>query len=431
LEADGYFPELLLQISYNENAIHFAGVIVFVLLLLGITTVLSAAESAVASLSQNELDEIEESHSQIDKLIIYFTDYLRFTRESCRVFQSVLLIAITITGVYAVDMLSISLPGVSMYIIAFVVITLIWLFFYGILPGLIFKDKLKIVRLVAPLLKVVVNLCKPFVLLTRFPVENFDGESVKKSQTLLVNEAPNGIYEEKEMLEEIIHFYDKKVSEIMTPRTDVEAIDIKSNMDEVIKVIVDSGYSRIPVYDENEDNIKGILYVKDVIPALKNTGNQESFEWQSLIRSPYFVPESKKIENLLGELRINKTHLAIVVDEFGCTAGLVTMEDIIEEIIGDISDEYDQDEHSFMTLPDGSFIFEGKTQLNDFFRETGVSPSDFSGHTEEAETLTGLMLAIKGILPHRRDVVEHKNYRFRILEADERRVLKVKFSIIH
>jgi gliding motility-associated protein GldE len=431
LETDGYFPVFLSQMAYDENLIIFVAVIVLILLLLSITTVVSAGESAVASLSQDELDEIEESSSRINKIALFLIDYLRFTRASCRILQSVLLIMITLTSVYAASLWSLVIPYILMYVILFIAVTFLWLFFYGILPKLIFKDKLKTVRTVAPLLKMAVNLCKPFVLLTNIPVENLDGEPAKKSQTLLDNEAPNGIYEEKEMLEEIIHFYDKKASEIMTPRTDIEAIDIKSNMDEVIKIIVDSGYSRIPVYGEDEDDIKGILYVKDVIPALKNADNQACFKWQSLIRTPYFVPESKKIEHLLGELRASKTHLAIVVDEFGCTAGLVTMEDIIEEIIGDISDEYDQDEHSFMALPDGSYIFESKTQLIDFFRETGVPPSDFSEHTEEAETLTGLLLAIKGTLPRRRDVVEYKNYRFRILEADERRILKVKFSIIN
>jgi len=231
----------------------------------------------------------------------------------------------------------------------------------------------------------------------------------------------------EEMLVEILHFYNKKANEIMTPRTDIEAIDIHSDISEVIETIVRSGYSRIPVYEEDEDDIKGVLYVKDIIPGLRQSA---PFEWQTLIRKPYFVPETKKINDLLDELRANKTHIAIVVDEFGCTSGLITMEDIIEEIVGDISDEYDTEEPSFMALPDGSFLFEGKIQLVDFFRETDVPASDFGELTEEAETLTGLMLAIKGSLPCRREVIEHKHYRFLILEADERRVLKVKFSII-
>ena len=293
--------------------------------------------------------------------------------------------------------------------------------FYGIVP------KFSLARMMAPILKIIKKAGTPFMQLVFKAKEITENDTHRKKQVPLANEAPNDKHEEKEMLEEIIHFYNKKSNEIMTPRTDIEAIDIKSSIHDVINMIVESGYSRIPVYDDNEDNIKGVLFAKDIIPLLNSPAD---VEWQSLIRKPFFVPETKKIYGLLEELRLNKTHMAIVVDEFGCTSGLVTMEDIIEEIIGDISDEYDEDEHSFVALPDGSYIFEGKTQLNDFFRETGITPSDFSEHTEEAETLTGLMLAIKGTLPCRREIIEYKNYRFRILEANERRVLKIKLSLI-
>ena len=261
----------------------------------------------------------------------------------------------------------------------------------------------------------------------RNPAKHAANDTHRKKQIPLATEAPTDLNEEKEMFGEIIRFYNKKANEIMTPRTDIEAINIKSRLEDVIRVIVDSGYSRIPVYEDNEDSIKGILYAKDIIPVLNNSGD---FQWQSLIRKPFFVPETKKIDDLLNELRSRKTHMAIVVDEFGCTSGLVTMEDIIEEIVGDISDEYDEDENSFLTLPDGSYIFEGKMQLNNFFRETGIPPSDFDELTEEAETLTGLMLAIKGTLPQRGEVIEHNNYRFRVLEADGRRIYKIKLSII-
>ena len=289
------------------------------------------------------------------------------------------------------------------------------------------RHKLRTKRWIAPLFKSFTKMGAPFIRKKSAPVEKSENDFHRRSQVPLADEAPNDMYEEKEMLEEILHFYNKKANEIMTPRTDIETIDIKSDIDEVIRTIVQSGYSRIPVCEENEDNIKGMLYVKDIIPALSKA---ENFEWQALIRKPFFVPETKKIDDLLDELRVNKTHIAIVVDEFGCTSGLITMEDIIEEIVGDISDEYDQEEPSFMALPDGSYLFEGKTQLIDFFRETGVPASVFHEFTEEAETLTGLLLAIQEYLPRRREVIEYKNYRFRILEADERRVLKVKFSIM-
>jgi len=283
------------------------------------------------------------------------------------------------------------------------------------------------IRWMAPLLKAFTKNRSPNDRQHSVAIEKSENDSSKRSRVPLAGEAPNDVYEEKEMMKEIIHFYNKKANEIMTPRTDIVALDLKSDISEVIQTIVQSGYSRIPVYEEDEDDIKGVLYVKDIIPSLSKS---DLFDWHVLIRKPYFVPETKKIDDLLDELRSNKTHIAIVVDEFGCTSGLITMEDIIEEIVGDISDEYDEEEQSFKSLPDGSYLFEGKTQLNDFFRETDVPDSDFNELTEEAETLTGLLLSIKGSLPNRREVIEHKQYRFRILEADDRRVLKVKFSII-
>jgi gliding motility-associated protein GldE len=409
-----------------NNPAEFAAALGIAFILLLFITFLSAAENAISSLSQEEMNRLEESALARYKIIVYLSDHLRLMRASCRMVQSFVLIAVTVICAYGVNRSGIG-PLIPAYLIMLVCTVALWVLFYGIFPKLLSKNKLSVARAMAPLLRHIINTCSPFIRMTSIPVEKKDSDHSKKTQIPLADEAPNDMYEEKEMLEDIIHFYNKKANEIMTPRTDIEAINIKSDLNKVINIIIESGYSRIPVYEDDEDNIKGVLYVKDIIPALNKP---ENFEWQSLMRKPYFVPETKKIDDLLDELRTNKTHMAIVVDEFGCTSGLVTMEDIVEEIVGDISDEYDEDEHSFMSLPDGSYIFEGKIQLNDFFRETGVSPSDFSEHTEEAETLTGLMLAIKGTLPCRREVIDYKKYRFRILEADERRVLKVKFGMI-
>jgi gliding motility-associated lipoprotein GldD len=231
----------------------------------------------------------------------------------------------------------------------------------------------------------------------------------------------------QEMLEDLLHFFHKTAHEIMIPRLDMTAIDMKSEFKEILDLINKTGLSRIPVYEETEDNIKGILYVKDLLQAIENP---ESFQWKNQIRPPYFVPETKKIDDLLEEFRTNKIHIAIVVDEFGCTSGLVTLEDIIEEIVGEITDEYDREEKHSIRLPDGSYIFEGKIQLNDFFRETDIDEAEFGKITEEADTLAGLLLQIKGTLPQRRDIIDYKQFRFHVLEADERRVLKVKFSNI-
>ena len=426
MESDDYFPGLLLQLANNEPMTEFAAAFSFAFVLLCFATILSAAENAISYLSQEDMNKVEESNSARDKIIVYLSNHLHALKASCNTIHFVLIVIVTVLCIYGVSMLSIESYPLTLFAAAFCTIML-WIIFYGIAPKFISNHKLSVARIMAPMLNIMIKAGIPFMRLTSIKEANTENETYRKKQVPLANEAPNDMHEEKEMLEEIIHFYNKKANEIMTPRTDIEAIDIKSSINDVINMIVESGYSRIPVYEDNEDNIKGVLFAKDIIPSFNNPTDSE---WQTLIRKPFFVPETKKIYDLLEELRSSKTHMAIVVDEFGCTSGLVTMEDIIEEIIGDISDEYDEDEHPFVSLPDGSYIFEGKTQLNDFFREADIPPSDFNEHTEEAETLTGLMLAIKGTLPCRREVIEYKDYRFQILEADERRVLKVKVSLI-
>jgi len=425
MESDDYHLSTLLQAyGFQPTAELYlaAGVVLALFFLIAL---ISSAETAVACLSQEELTKAEESDAKRDRTVVYLTDHLRLMRASCEIVYFLLIIAVT--GLSFIALYSYGEVTASAYAVAFLSVCLLLGLFYGIVPKLLLGSHLRTARAMAPTLKSIIGLCSPFVNLTEIPVEHGEPEALHKNQVPLDGETPADMYEEKEMLDEIIHFYNKKVTEIMTPRTDLVAIDWRSSLNEVVRLIVESGYSRLPVYKNSEDNIRGALYVKDIIPKLHKDAE---FEWQSLIREPFYVPESKKIYDLLNELRANKTHIAFVVDEFGCTSGIVTMEDIIEEIIGDISDEYDDDEHPFLSLPDGSYIFEGKTKLNDFFRETGVAASDFADYTEEAETLTGLALAIKGSLPHRGETIDCKEYRFRILEADARRVLKVKFSIV-
>lgn len=231
--------------------------------------------------------------------------------------------------------------------------------------------------------------------------------------------------QEKDMLEGIIRFKDKTVDHILVSRSDMVAIDIATPFREVIRFIVEAGFSRIPVFEENPDNIKGILYVKDLLPHLIKTDN---FRWQSLIRPAYFVPGTKRIDDLLEEFRANKNHMAIVVDEYGGTTGIVTMEDILEEIVGDISDEYDEEVKPFYTIaPDGSYIFEGKTSLEDFIEVTGVPERDFEKLQEDVDTIAGLMLELKGDFPKRKELVKYKRYGFQAEEMSKRRIMKVRF----
>ena len=202
------------------------------------------------------------------------------------------------------------------------------------------------------------------------------------------------------------------------------ALDTTYEYSKVLQVIVESGYSRIPVYQETSDNIKGVLYVKDLLPFLDS---EQGFEWQSLIREAYYVPVTKKINDLLAEFQSNKVHMAVVVDEYGGMAGIVTMEDVLEEIVGEISDEYDDDEAMYAVMTDGSIIFEGKILLNDFFKIIGVDASVFDRVRGEAETLAGLLLELKGAIPVKHEVLEFNNFVFVVLAADNRRIKKVKF----
>lgn len=234
------------------------------------------------------------------------------------------------------------------------------------------------------------------------------------------------IKDEKSMLQGIIRFGDETVKEIMTSRKDVVDIEIKSPFSKVIKCIVENNYSRIPVYQDNSDNIRGVLYIKDL---LLHIGKPDTFRWQSLIRPPYFVPETKKVDALLREFQNNRVHIAIVVDEFGGTSGIVTLEDVLEEIVGEIHDEYDDDDKGYRRVNNNTYIFDGKTLLSDFCRIMGVSDDVFSEVEGEADTLAGLVLEMKGDFPKVHEKFECSGFQFEVLEVLERRISSVKVVV--
>src|SRR5690554_3102134 len=247
-------------------------------------------------------------------------------------------------------------------------------------------------------------------------------EDLSKALEITSNEITRE--QEKEMLEGIIRFRDKTVDDIFVSRSHMVAIDARTPFNEVINFIVDAGFSRIPIFDENPDNIRGILYVKDLLPHLGKTGG---FNWQSLIRTAYFVPGTKRIDDLLEEFRAHKIHMAIVVDEYGGTSGLVTMEDILEEIVGDISDEYDDEQPLYSMAADGSYLFEGKTPLEDFIKITGVNEKDFEEMAEDVDTLAGLLLELKGDFPKRKESFTYKKYTFLAEDMSKKRITTVRF----
>lgn len=234
------------------------------------------------------------------------------------------------------------------------------------------------------------------------------------------------IKDEQSMLRGIIRFGDETAKEIMTSRQDIVDIDIHSTFEQVLASIVENNYSRIPIYQDNDDNIRGVLYIKDLLPHLSKG---PTFRWQSLIRPPYFVPETKKIDDLLHEFQDNKVHIAIVVDEYGGTSGLVTMEDILEEIVGEINDEYDDDDNSYSKLNYNTYIFEGKTLLSDFCKILQIDVDEFSDVEGDADTLAGLLLEIKGDFLSIHEVVEYKNYTFEVVGVEGRRISRVKVTV--
>jgi gliding motility-associated protein GldE len=232
--------------------------------------------------------------------------------------------------------------------------------------------------------------------------------------------------EDEKILKGIVNFGNINVSAIMCPRMDVTAVDINSGFSQIIPVIINSGFSRIPVHSESFDNVKGILYAKDVLPYMNNP---DSFKWQSLLRQPYFVPETKKINDLLKEFQIKKIHMAIVIDEYGGTSGLVTLEDILEEIVGEITDESDNEEVLYRKLDEKTYVFEGKILLNDFCKILGFEEDPFVDVRGESETLAGLILELTGEIPEKNQTLKYRNFTFMMESVDRRRIREIRVEI--
>ena len=405
-------------------------------LLLFVSGFASGSEIAFFSLTPNDLSELDEEKSNADAKI------MQLRAESERTLATILiannLVNVTIimlSGYFFAHAINFGGSWWLEFLFMTVLLTFLLLLFGEIMPKVYAtKNPLQFCRaavggicffrkLFYPVASIVVSSGR----LTERVVQ-------KENQTLSVDELEQAleltdtedIKEEKRMLEGIVHFGDETVKEVMTSRQDVVDLDFKAPYEDVLKCVVDNNYSRIPVYQDNQDNIRGILYIKDLLPYLSK-GNK--FNWQSLIRPPYFVPETKKIDDLLREFQENKVHIAIVVDEFGGTSGIVTLEDILEEIVGEINDEYDEDEKSFVRINSNTFVFEGKTLLSDFYRLLKLDDETFAEVEGEADTLAGLLLEIKGDFPKLHEKLDYQNFTFEILEMDERRISKVKVVV--
>ena len=246
------------------------------------------------------------------------------------------------------------------------------------------------------------------------------------SQALDLTSEEDTTREEHKILKGIVSFGNTDTKQVMKPRMDIFALNEIQDFKEIISEIIENGFSRIPVYRENIDHVIGILYVKDLLPFL----NEKEFDWTTLLRNPYFVPENKKLDDLMNEFQVKKIHLAIVVDEYGGTSGLISLEDIIEEIVGDIGDEFDDEDLIFSKLDDRNFIFEGKTPLKDFYKIIRLADTSvFEENKGEAESLAGFLLEISGGFPKKNEIITYLNYKFTIEVIDNKRIKQIKLSI--
>lgn len=432
-----YFQQLfsdVVLLTPSAGAI-FSGVLACLLLI--ISGFASGSEIAFFSLSPNDINELEESNDERDRQIMELRSDSERTLATILITNNLVNVTIImLCNYFFAHLIDFGTAVWLQFLIITVLLTFLLLLFGEIIPKVYCgQHALAVCRSFGGSIMVLRRLFRPLsAVLIRSGIlaekvvqtENHVLSVDDLEQALELTDKAE-LKDEQNMLEGIVRFGDETAKEIMTSRQDVVDLDFRSSFSEVLNCIIENNYSRIPVYQNSIDNVRGILYIKDLLPHLSKPA---SFRWQSLIRPPYFVPETKKIDDLLREFQANKVHIAIVVDEFGGTSGIVTLEDILEEIVGEINDEYDEEEKNFVRINANSYVFEGKTLLSDFYKVLKLDDDTFEEIEGDADTLAGLMLELKGDFPAVHERLEYKAFTFEILELDERRISKVKV-IVH
>lgn len=424
------------EVSFGVMTPGVGFAILLTLVLLGISGFASGAEIAFFSLSPSDISELNGSKQSRDKTIQVLRE------DSERTLATILITnnLVNVTIIMLCNFIFARLVNFGnavwlQFLCITVLLTFILLLFGEIMPKVFSRQNplafcrrcvggISICRRVFWPLETI--LLRSGILAEKVVQKENHVLSVDDLEQALELTDKNDIKDERSMLKGIIRFGDETAKEVMTSRQDIVDLDIKCSYADVLKCIVENNYSRIPVYQENEDNIRGVLYIKDLLPHLSKPA---TFRWQSLIRPPYFVPETKKIDDLMREFQENKVHIAIVVDEFGGTSGIVTLEDILEEIVGEINDEYDEDTKNYSKLNYNTYLFEGKTLLSDFCKVLNVDDDEFVDVEGDADTLAGLLLEIKGDFPSMHEKIDYKNYTFEVMEIDQRRISKVKVTV--
>ena len=393
----------------------------------------SGSEIAYFSLRESDVDDIEDQHRR--ERVKELLDIPEKLLATILVGNNLVNVMIAIVLNYAMNQIFNFHSGVVNFIVQTVILTFLILLFGEVIPKLYATNfNARFAAMASAPIKAAVKLFSPITALlvrsTRLvnkvvPTQTEELSVDDLTRALEVSEVKNP--DEKELLEGILSFGDKTVSDIMRPRVDVVDIDQDDTFDEVVRKVIDTGYSRMPVYEETPDNIKGILYAKDLLPYIGNRGN--NFKWQKLMRPAYFVPETRMLDDLLEDFRRKKMHMAIIVDEFGCTQGIATLEDVLEEIVGEINDEYDTEEKFYTRISKDTWIFDGKTLLSDFARVLDIDEEELGEHGEEAETIAGLLLDIKGDFLKEKEVINHGRFTFTVVKVVKYRIAKVKVTL--
>jgi len=434
LDPEPSFLFIFLIGSINYWLVLSLGVLLFLLLL---SALISGAEVAFFSLSQVELDKALASKSSNQKTVVGLLKKPEKLLATILISNNFVNILIVLIFAYIGEFVFKDIRSdLLKFLIEVVLVTFLILLFGEVLPKVYAtRNALKFASFMAFPIKVLNSflsiLSLPLMSLTDLVEAKFGKKksslSVEKlSQALELTSDKTTTEDEQKILEGIVNFGNTETSEIMIPRMDIFAISDTESYEEVISKIVEKGFSRNPVYRENVDEIIGVLYAKDLLPYL----NKKDFNWKKLVREPYFVPENKKLDDLLKEFQEIKSHLAIVVDEYGGTSGIVTLEDVIEEIVGDINDEFDNDDVTYSKIDANNYLFEGKTNLKDFYKILDIENVDlFEENRGESETIAGFILEIHGKFPRQNEVIKFQNYSFKIETMDKKRISKLKVTI--
>jgi len=410
------------------------GFLVILVLLLG-SALMSASEVAFFSLGPEDLEKLKTNKDKKSKTVLNLYGNPEKLLSTVLVANNTINIAVVLLAAFlSLRIFDFSSEPVLGFIINVIIITFVLLFFGEVMPKVYAsRNHISIALFMAYPLVMLQKLFKPVTSLLIFSSSFVKKRSGTQRSNISMDDLSDALEltsedftEDEKILKGIVNFGNINVSAIMCPRIHVTAIDIKSGFDKIVPVIISSGFSRIPVYSGSFDSVKGILYAKDVLPYTNNPAN---FKWQALLRPPYFVPETKKINDLLKEFQTKKIHMAVVIDEYGGTSGIITLEDILEEIVGEITDESDEDELLFRKLDEKTYIFEAKILLNDFCKVVNIEEELFETVRGESETLGGLILELTGEIPQKDQVIEYGDFVFRIESADRRKIKEIRVEI--